>query len=307
MTGPTRQHRHRVSASALKARVDDTRRQLEARRRTSRTVDAVFGLADAHTAAGGELLAGAIAFRFFLFIVPCVFVVVFGLGLGADAAGANVQDMARRAGIAGIAATAIQSGAPASDLTRWFTFAAAVFAMILGARHLLRALRVAHALIWRVRPQKLRHQITASLVLVVGLAVAIALLRVVYVVRSLSFVGWLFSLALYTAVPTALWLACSVKLFPKPQGVAWVDLLPGAVLFGVGIHGLHLVTVLWLAHSIESKSQAYGAIGAALGILLWAYLLGRIVTSAAALNAALWHRSHPSQHPIEAIEQRLGQ
>lgn len=300
MTG-SEQHGHRLSASALKARVDETRQQLEARRNTSRAVDALFGLADVHTAAGGELLAAAVAFRFFLFIVPCVFVTVFGLGFGADAAGADVRDVARRAGVAGLAATAIESGAAASTFARWVTFGAAVVAMILGARHLLRALRVANALIWRVRPQKLGHQTAAALMLIVGFAVAIALLRIVYLIRSVSFIGWLVSLVLYTAVPTALWLACSVKLFPKPGGASWQDLVPGAVLFGVGIHALHLATVLWLAHAVESKSQTYGAIGTALEILLWAYLLGRVVTSAAALNAALWRRAHPSSRPLEVV------
>jgi uncharacterized BrkB/YihY/UPF0761 family membrane protein len=48
------------------------------------------------------------------------------------------------------------------------------------------------------------------------------------------------------------------------------------------------VTVVWIANSLESKSQTYGALGAALTILLWAYLLGRLITAAAALNTVLW-------------------
>ena len=41
----------------------------------------------------------------------------------------------------------------------------------------------------------------------------------------------------------------------------------------------------WITRVIESKSETYGAIGAALGILFWAYLLGRILAGAAILNA----------------------
>ena len=65
-------------------------------------------------------------------------------------------------------------------------------------------------------------------------------------------------------------------------------MLPGAVLFGVGVQLLHLVTVVWIAKSLESKSETYGALGAALTILLWAYLLGRLITAAASLNTVVW-------------------
>ena len=65
-------------------------------------------------------------------------------------------------------------------------------------------------------------------------------------------------------------------------------MLPGALLFGIGVQALHIVTVVWIARSLESKSETYGALGAALTILLWAYLLGRLITASAALNVVLW-------------------
>ena len=49
---------------------------------------------------------------------------------------------------------------------------------------------------------------------------------------------------------------------------------PARSLFAFGVQVLHIVTVLWIAHVLESKTDTYGAIGAALAILLWAYLLG---------------------------------
>jgi hypothetical protein len=62
-------------------------------------------------------------------------------------------------------------------------------------------------------------------------------------------------------------------------------------LFAVGAQALHIVTVIWLPHQLESKSQVYGALGLALVLLLWAYLLGRLMTLAIVLNYALWeHR-----------------
>ncbi len=81
--------------------------------------------------------------------------------------------------------------------------------------------------------------------------------------------------------------------------VHWTELVPGAVLVALGVEALQLVTVVWFTRSIESKSETYGAIGAALAILLWAYFLGRIIVSGAMLNAALHeqraHAAAPEQ------------
>ena len=58
------------------------------------------------------------------------------------------------------------------------------------------------------------------------------------------------------------------------QPTRWPELVPGALFLTVGVLGLHIVTVYWIAHEVESKTDTYGAIGAALALLLWSYLLG---------------------------------
>ena len=82
-----------------------------------------------------------------------------------------------------------------------------------------------------------------------------------------------------------------------PPEAGWRDLLPGAVLVGVGIQVLHFVTVYWITYLLESKSETYGAIGAAVAILFWAYLLGRIFAAAAVLNAGAWQQRHTASPP----------
>jgi uncharacterized BrkB/YihY/UPF0761 family membrane protein len=62
-------------------------------------------------------------------------------------------------------------------------------------------------------------------------------------------------------------------------------------VFALGALFLHVVTVYFIAREVESKTDTYGAIGAALALLLWAYLLGRIMTAAAVVNASLFERS----------------
>ena len=286
--------RPRQSGQRLHAAAEQARQTLEAKRPTSPLLDALFGSVQLHDQAGGALLAGAIAFRFFMFLVPGTFVLVMGLGVGSDAAGADPREVARQVGIAGLAADAIRSGADASATTRWITFGVALVGFVAGARNLLKALMIAHALIWQVPRRRLRRPAVAALTLVVATPVLGVLLLLTYRIRSVSLTGEIVGLALYSIVPAGVWLACSVRLFPAGAGVTWRDVWPGAALFGAGLQALHLTTVLWIAPSMSSKTETYGALGTALALLLWAYFLGRLVTSAAALNAALWRRSRPA-------------
>ena len=290
---PGRDSGRRLSPSVVKARAVDARQRLEAQRPTNRVIDTAFGATQLQNESGGGLLAGAIAFRFFMFIVPFVFVLVMGTGLGTDAAGGDIQEVARRTGITGVAAVAFQSGATAPTVVRWTTFLVSLVALVTGARNFTRALWIAHALLWRVPLQKPAHPTRAGLLFIGIFVAATLLLRLTYALRSVSFIGFLVSIPLYAVVLAGVWLLCSGRLFPRPAGVTWRDVVPGAVLFGVGAQGLQVVTTLWIAPSTESKSETYGAIGAALTILLWAYIFGRLVTAAAALNATLWRRAAP--------------
>jgi uncharacterized BrkB/YihY/UPF0761 family membrane protein len=90
------------------------------------------------------------------------------------------------------------------------------------------------------------------------------------------------------AARSGFWLLASLHL--PHGGVTWTALLPGAVVVAVGFQGIHLLTVLWISHKLESASAAYGALGVALVLLMWLYLLGRLIVVSAMLNAtiAVW-------------------
>jgi uncharacterized BrkB/YihY/UPF0761 family membrane protein len=76
-----------------------------------------------------------------------------------------------------------------------------------------------------------------------------------------------------------------------PHGDApWTALIPGALLVGVGMGALNLVSVYWLSHRIQSASQLYGSLGVAAAILAWLYLVGRFIVASAMLNASIWEQ-----------------
>ena len=69
----------------------------------------------------------------------------------------------------------------------------------------------------------------------------------------------------------------------------------------MGADVLHLLTTYWIGHLVARNTHTYGAVGIALAVLLWVYILGRIVVASAGLNAALVYRRQHQQPNHEAV------
>ena len=101
-------------------------------------------------------------------------------------------------------------------------------------------------------------------------------------------IAGLLAVGAYVAAPAALWLAISLRV---PHGDArWPHIVPGAVLYGVGMTGIGVFNVLVLGRMIESKPTTYGALGVAATLLLGLFLVGRVVVGSAVLDATLHDR-----------------
>jgi uncharacterized BrkB/YihY/UPF0761 family membrane protein len=288
----------RARVDAVKARGEELRAQLEAQRPRHRTVDVAFVSIERDTAAAGSVLAAAVAFRIFLFMVPYVFVLVYGFGLASSASGADTQDLAQRAGIAGLLAATIQVADDQALYIRIVVFATALYALLSTSKAVLKVLAAVHALAWQLPLRRVRKITKPALLFIVIVTAALILVRAILWLRDQSFIAGFTAEVLFIAIPTWVWLEISRRFFVHAQGAGWRDLLPGAVLVGVGVQVLHFVTVYWITHLLESKSETYGAIGAALAILFWAYLLGRILAASAVLNAAAWQQRHQAPPPL---------
>lgn len=283
----------RSEQSRVTQTVDATRERLESARPRSKWVDIGFRTWEHDTSAGGAVISGAVAFRVFLFLIPYVFVFVVGVGFAADAADENASDAARESGIGGLIAKAVGGAADLSGFERVTALVVGLAALFLGAKALLKVLRVSYGMIWNVRPSKLKKTTKPALVLIGLTTILLAFSALLGDLRHrdlpLAIVGYV----VMTAVPFGLWLYASWWL-PR-RVLTWQELVPGAVVVALGLQALHLVTVFWIAHLLESKTDTYGAIGAALAILLWAYLLGRVIIAAAVIDAALWLRGNEGE------------
>jgi uncharacterized BrkB/YihY/UPF0761 family membrane protein len=294
-TSQRRLDRLKAAQARVVDRIESTRQRLEDARPNSRLIDTVFGAVESDVDAGGGVLAGAVAFRVFLFFVPYMFLIVTVFGLGASAGNEDPAALARDAGVGGLAAQAFSSVGDLSTTERLVSLVLVGFALLLATRALLKVLRIVHALVWRTRAGKPPSVARAAGALMLIVTLALAFAALIGKLRSGSFVVGLIATVLFVAVPTAAWLFVSWHL-PHAPGMPWTALVPGALFFGFGVEVLHLVTVYWIARQVESKTSTYGAIGFALALLLWAYLLGRLVTSAAVINATLWRRDEARRH-----------
>ena len=95
-------------------------------------------------------------------------------------------------------------------------------------------------------------------------------------------------ISVVTVLSFALWWWISQKLPHAPAPAR--AFIPGAVLIAIGAIVLQLLTTYWIGHLVARKTNTYGAVGVALAVLLWVYILGRIMVGSAGLNAALYYR-----------------
>jgi uncharacterized BrkB/YihY/UPF0761 family membrane protein len=272
----------------MKARMGDVRQRVESARPHNPAIDTVLHHIERDAETGGGVLAAAVGFRVFLFIVPYGFVLVMGLGFADEAVTGSPGKLARKAGIGGLLIHAINGGAHLTTGHRLVAVLGGAFAVFLAARTLVKVLRIAHALAWKIPIQRLQSSTLPALVLTGAITLTFGLVLLVAKARSQGLIAGLAAMLLFVTIPIAGWFFVSEHL-PHGDVPRW-SLLPGAILVGVGVLVLHAVTVYYLPLEISHKSATYGSIATALALLGWAYLVGRLLTSAAVLNAALWHR-----------------
>ena len=76
------------------------------------------------------------------------------------------------------------------------------------------------------------------------------------------------------------------------RATTWQRLLPGAALVAVGAEVLHFAVILYIAPKLGRSSELYGTLGSATVVLLWLYLVARLIVAGAFLNAAAWEQKH---------------
>jgi uncharacterized BrkB/YihY/UPF0761 family membrane protein len=283
---PGRIRAMRARAEATRVRAEMMRRRIEDRRDRNRGVDIAFTAFEHDRDAGGSLLAGAIAYRMFLWTLPVALVLVGGLGFLSSENPDDPGKAVRDAGIGSIPAQSVNQAARSSTRAWWVVVIVGLVLLYLASVALVKALWVAHALVWHMPGTRIQSKPRlAGMFLLACIAIAAAT-SLAAVVRNASGTNGLIAMIADIVVYTAVWFGLSMQ-FPH-RDAPWAALIPGAILFGVGIQVLHLVSVYYLSARLSSASVLYGALGAAAALLLGLYLVGRLMILSAQLNEAIW-------------------
>jgi uncharacterized BrkB/YihY/UPF0761 family membrane protein len=235
----------------------------------------------------GGIIAGALAYRLFLWLLPLALVAVAGLGIAADSADRSPESTAESAGLGGLVSDSIAGAAKSSN--RWYALLVGIPVLVYVTRSVLRGLIGAHRLVWTdVRAAAPRPTVVGTLWLLVLLLGLFVLTGLASAVREWSAALGLLSTVVIGLAYAGVWLLVSLRL--PHRGAPTSALLPGALLFGFGVQLIHVFAAYFLQPWALNKQGTYGALGVAAVLLLGLFVLCRLIVAAAVLNATLWQR-----------------
>lgn len=284
---PTRKAAIEARVVSTQARAKRLAERAQQEREHHASVDVAFEMADRDADAGGEIIAGALAYRIFIWLLPLALVAVAGLGFAASVSSESTQETARSLGITGLVSNSVATAAQGH--ARWYALLVGVPLLLYVTRSLLRALIVTHRLLWGdARSAAPRPTVLATLRLLALLLGFGIVSLAASTIREWAPGPGILATLLLTLPYAGLWLLVSLQL--PHRGSDWKALVPGALLCGLGIELLHVFTAYVLEPYAVAKEGTYGAMGAAAALLLGLFLLSRLVVAGALLNATLWER-----------------
>lgn len=293
----------RERADAAKRRADDARRSIEARAEALRvryaSVRLAYAAFESDRKQAGALLAGGIAYRLFLWLLPTALFFVGLVGLVADFSSRSPEQVAHDAGFgAALAVTVAQATNRSGSGSLYLLLLGAVLTLWAG-RSVVKALRLTSAVAWRVQPSPLARSIVASITYT---AIAIGLMLLPSVLPFLHRGSFGFDVIVELVLLAGL-VALSVwmqSILPHPEGAPWKAFLPGAIVFAVGANLLRIVTQVYFAGRLGRVDDLYGALGLAAVFMAWLYLGGRLIVACFAVSATRWRADEIESGTTEA-------
>jgi membrane protein len=267
-------------------RAQVARGRIEAARSRHSSVDLGFTVVERDSDIGGALLAGALAYRLFVLLLPTALLLVSGLGLYAGAADKTPREVAREAGINGLIAN--QVAAAASGRGRAIVFLLMIPAVLYATTTLYRALAKVYALAWEGSARGVRFAPRGVVTLLGAIALQFAALEAVGWIRRNDRFGGIAVLVVYVVLVGGAWLFVSLQL--PHRDAHWTALLPGCVVFGLGLLLVNVFNVYVTTRLVEGRADTYGALGIATALLFSLVLVGRVMILSAELNALLYER-----------------
>lgn len=237
-------------------------------------------------AIGGSVLAAALAYRIFIWLLPLALVLVLGMGWLADS-----SSVLSETGLGAYITNSV--AAAAENVSGWARVVGLVIGVIVLLYEtyvLLRAMRAVTAIAWGLPVRRAGNPARDTLAFLVGVvAFTVAASSGAAIRKGLDFptdiLAWIVSWALLSAI----FLAFAWWLLPHAAS-HWTEVAPGAALVGIAVILIGIFNWLILYPWLSQKEETYGVLGVAAGLLFGFFLIGRTIELSASLNAVLAER-----------------
>jgi uncharacterized BrkB/YihY/UPF0761 family membrane protein len=279
--------RARRSAAELETRA---RKEFDRAREQHATVRLAVQAFESDRRRAGGLLAGGLAYRIFLWQIPLALFLVSAFGLATELSGDDPADLARKTGMTAALAGAISQAVAASQSARWWLLILGAFLTVWAGRGVYRGVRLVSELAWETRAPRgssLKGSLAVTGFGVLAVALQAFLPKISETLGLPAVVRFALGLILATSLAFAV-----LRLLPRAD-VPWTSILPGAVLMGVGMRLLGLAASTYFAYRLDHSNDLYGALGLAVVMMLFLFLVARLFVAAQFLNATLHRRGEP--------------
>jgi membrane protein len=238
------------------------------------------------TPTGGGILAGALAYRLFFFLLPLALVVVGAVGVVTEVMGRSAESLGEATGMSALVTASVAKAI--EDEASWYALLAGVPILVWVSSGLLRVLAGIHRLGWGAAARGSRPSLRVTIAFTGAVLACATLVAFAIGFPDRSGVEALAGVLLVGTAFAAAWLALTMRL-PHP-GAPGLRCSRGAALFGLGVQALHIFNAHMVAPLVEEKQDIYGVLGVAAALLFSLYLAGRLIVATAVLDATLWER-----------------
>lgn len=267
----------RRSGSQLRERHDDLRRR-------AGWADVGTRVIGRHVDATGSMMAGYLAYRLFLLLLPLAVIVVALAGFDQTASASTSEHLRLGEALTGVIA---QAGADAQR-SRVPLLATGLVAFAIAAWGLLGALQYTAAAAWQIPTRRFPGKGRVFVRLAASLLVFGGVLYISLIVRRAG---------LWAGMAGSL--ANTVGAFVGFVGLGWILprrckewfwLLPGAAVSAVGYLAIQAVAAFYLPGKLSNASATYGALGITLTLLTYLFLVGGLLWFVQVVNAVVWEQ-----------------
>jgi uncharacterized BrkB/YihY/UPF0761 family membrane protein len=287
----------------LRARAEQATVRYQERATTQPLLALPVVLLARYVARQGMLLASAAAFRLFLWLLPLALLSAGILAHLSTQDGDSIETAARTAGVTGAASREVVDALHEGDRSWWVAVLIGAVLFLWTTRTLMRNLTVVNAHLWAVPiPRRRQKDVLLTTLLFAGGWIVMILISGFSARLDHVFVGGVILAAVLQALAaSAIWLYICRRM---PDGRAdLLDLVPGSLVFGVGLAIMNVVSRVYLPARFEHSSALYGSLGVAGVILAWLLLTGQLIVGSILINT-VWSDYRRDGWPPPAAARR---